>query len=273
MEGGPPSFPQTHRGSWYSGANPSWRAGIAYGALTPSGGTFQSLRLAAACSVRIGPTTPALPKKGWFGLLPVRSPLLGESRLISCRAVTEMFQFTAGPSRGYAFPTGCLGITPGGLPHSDTQGSSLVCSSPCTFRRSPRPSSAFSAWASSSYSLSLVSAAAGSFCSSAAARLRGELQRAATYKLPLFLYSLNSLSALGKIEVMVILLCIAVGKVQAGTPGNWKVEAAQSWPCPRLHASPSSCSFTRVLPSSWCEEHRPTWDRPSGGRADSLERR
>ncbi len=195
MEGGPPSFPQTHRGSWYSGANPSRRAGIAYGALTPSGGTFQSLRLAAACSVRIGPTTPALPKKGWFGLLPVRSPLLGESRLISCRAVTEMFQFTAGPSRGYAFPTGCLGITPGGLPHSDTQGSSLVCSSPCTFRRSPRPSSAFSAWASSSYSLSLVGSA------------RCMCSAGVTSCSPRWLVSRLGgrvvLSALGKIEVII----------------------------------------------------------------------
>ena len=51
-------------------------------------------------------------KKSWFGLLPVRSPLLGESRLISCRAVTEMFQFTAGPSRGYAIHHGMPGHHP-----------------------------------------------------------------------------------------------------------------------------------------------------------------
>ena len=30
----------------------------------------------------------------WFGLLRVRSPLLAESRLISCPSVTEMFHFT-----------------------------------------------------------------------------------------------------------------------------------------------------------------------------------
>ncbi len=35
--------------------------------------------------------------KGWFGLLPVRSPLLRESRLISCRRATEMFQFAHFP--------------------------------------------------------------------------------------------------------------------------------------------------------------------------------
>ncbi len=41
-----------------------------------------------------GPTTPA-GRTGWFGLLPVRSPLLRESRLISFPAGTEMFQFPA----------------------------------------------------------------------------------------------------------------------------------------------------------------------------------
>src|SRR5437868_13851132 len=33
----------------------------------------------------------------WFGLLPFRSPLLRESRLISSRRATEMFQFTRCP--------------------------------------------------------------------------------------------------------------------------------------------------------------------------------
>ncbi len=46
------------------------------------------------------PTTPPLPKKRWFGLLPVRSPLLRESRLISVRRATEMFQFTRCPPHG-----------------------------------------------------------------------------------------------------------------------------------------------------------------------------
>jgi hypothetical protein len=44
-----------------------------------------------------GPTTPPAPKSWWFGLLPVRSPLLRESRLISSRRATEMFQFTRCP--------------------------------------------------------------------------------------------------------------------------------------------------------------------------------
>jgi hypothetical protein len=50
-----------------------------------------------ASVVVAGPTTPASPKRCWFGLLPVRSPLLRESRLISVRRATEMFQFTHDP--------------------------------------------------------------------------------------------------------------------------------------------------------------------------------
>ena len=42
-----------------------------------------------------GPITPPLPKQRRFGLLPFRSPLLGESRLFSSPAGTKMFQFPA----------------------------------------------------------------------------------------------------------------------------------------------------------------------------------
>ena len=129
---------------------------FAYGALTLSGGTFQSLRLARHDPLRLVLQPQHFQRSIGLGCSPFARHYLGNLVLISCRAATEMFQFTAGPSRAYIFSTRCLGITPGGLPHSDSQGSSLVCSSPCTFRRSPRPSSAFSAWASSSYSLALV---------------------------------------------------------------------------------------------------------------------
>lgn len=44
---------------------------------------------------RRGPTTPCLPEQAWFGLFPVRSPLLGESLLFSFPAGTKMFQFPA----------------------------------------------------------------------------------------------------------------------------------------------------------------------------------
>ena len=35
-----------------------------------------------------GPTTPAMPEHNWFGLFPVRSPLLRESLLFSLPPVT-----------------------------------------------------------------------------------------------------------------------------------------------------------------------------------------
>src|SRR6266436_6447855 len=54
---------------------------------------FESVR--GSCDV--GPTTPTGSKPQRFGLLPVRSPLLRESRLISLRRATEMFQFAHGP--------------------------------------------------------------------------------------------------------------------------------------------------------------------------------
>src|SRR6266705_1578697 len=62
------------------------------------------------------------------GLVPVRSPLLGESRLISFPPATEMFQFA---------------------------GSKLVCQLADTYRRLPRPSSPSTAKASAICAYSL----------------------------------------------------------------------------------------------------------------------
>ena len=64
-----------------------------------------------------------------FGLFPVRSPLLGESCLLSLPAGTKMFQFPA-----FAPPiSGGTGIASGGLPHSDICGSRCICHSPQLF--------------------------------------------------------------------------------------------------------------------------------------------
>ena len=61
----------------------------------------------------------------WFGLFPVRSPLLGESRLISFPPATEMFHFTGFASRAYlgvsALDTGPQRSS--GFPHSGILGS------------------------------------------------------------------------------------------------------------------------------------------------------
>ena len=65
-----------------------------------------------------------------FGLFRVRSPLLTESLLFSFPAGTEMVHFPALSSTAYVFSRRYPGITPGGFPHSDISGSTLVCSSP-----------------------------------------------------------------------------------------------------------------------------------------------
>ena len=67
-----------------------------YGTLTPCGGAFQHLPVAQAASPA-APTTPSCLATAWFGLFPSRSPLLRESRLISLRRATEMFQFAHCP--------------------------------------------------------------------------------------------------------------------------------------------------------------------------------
>ena len=64
------------------------------------------------------PTTPGRPRPPRFGLLPVRSPLLGESIFLSPPAGTGMFRFPA-----FARIAA----------HSDTPGSSPVCGSPGSF--------------------------------------------------------------------------------------------------------------------------------------------
>lgn len=82
--------------------------------------------------------------RGRFGLLPFRSPLLGESRLIYSPPGTEMFQFPGlAPSRLCVRRGGTLSR---GFPHSGPRGSKAVCASPRIFaacrallrRRTPR---------------------------------------------------------------------------------------------------------------------------------------
>ena len=87
------------------------------------------------------PTTPPMPKHGWFGLFPVRSPLLRESRLISLVRLLRCFSSPTSLHNAYVFSAVYPDITLDGLPHSESWGSWLGCSSPQTFRRSPRPSS------------------------------------------------------------------------------------------------------------------------------------
>jgi hypothetical protein len=87
------------------------------------------------------------------GLIPVRSPLLRESRLISFPPVTEMFQFTGFAPYTYLFSARYL--LRGGFPHSEIAGSKLVCQLADTYRRLPRPSSPSTAKASTMCAYSL----------------------------------------------------------------------------------------------------------------------
>jgi hypothetical protein len=74
-------------------------------------------------------TAPALTPRR-FGLFPVRSPLLRESRLISLPRGTKMFQFPRFPPHSYGFRVGCIGMTLCALPHSDIPGSAPAGGSP-----------------------------------------------------------------------------------------------------------------------------------------------
>ena len=121
----------------YSGSCPASRRFVVYGAVTLCGRSFQIFRLTCRLVTRrpcglAGPTTPPCKHDG-LGYVRVRSPLLAESRLISVPAGTEMVHFPALPSPAYGFSRGYLGITRGGLPHSEISGSKPVCGSPELF--------------------------------------------------------------------------------------------------------------------------------------------
>ena len=74
------------------------------------------------------PTTPT--PKNWFGLFPLRSPLLRESIFLSLPPVTKMFQFTGLLLHNYVFIMQYLGIALGEFPHSEISGSKHTYCSP-----------------------------------------------------------------------------------------------------------------------------------------------
>ena len=76
-----------------------------------------------------GPTTPRGPGPPRFGLLPVRSPLLGESLLFSLPRGTKMFQFPRFASANKRMTV----LQTAGFSHSDTRGSQVICTFPRIF--------------------------------------------------------------------------------------------------------------------------------------------
>lgn len=130
------------RTTWVADAPPDDRHG--YGTLTRSGAAFQPPSPAGVCQRpprqrrQVDSHDPADTTAGAlpcprFSLSPLRSPLLGASRLLSSRPGTEMFQFPGCPPVGYGFPDGCAAITRHALPHSEITGSGAACASPVHF--------------------------------------------------------------------------------------------------------------------------------------------
>ena len=88
------------RASPYSGAAKA-ESGFGYGAVTLCGGAFQLLSLPYQSHIAV--LQPQTDESDWFGLIPVRSPLLRESRLISFPPGTEMFHFPGFALQAYEF--------------------------------------------------------------------------------------------------------------------------------------------------------------------------
>jgi hypothetical protein len=148
LEGGPPSFPQGSSSPTVLRALPNEaHTHAVYGTFTLSGRPSQkAFHYAAGFSTsripvqgpQTGPPTPTTQRCTTitcdeFGLFPVRSPLLGESRLFSSPPGTEMVQFPGSSFRHLCIQQRMSGIQPDGLPHSAIRGSRDVCSSPRLF--------------------------------------------------------------------------------------------------------------------------------------------
>ena len=128
----------------YSGTRQGRDRSFAYGTFALCGGSFQTLPLPRSfvtpppqCSaVKPSPTTPTrlelhLITPDRFGLFPVRSPLLRESRFLSLRLGTKMYQF---PSCVSACPmcsgTGTRALPRVGSPIRKSPGRRLFSTSP-----------------------------------------------------------------------------------------------------------------------------------------------
>ena len=156
MEGGPPRFSPRFTGADLLRYVIGRPVGFVYGTIALCGARFHALRLPAGLVTSAGAGTPRtdalqpLVRNAWpltrtkFGLFPFRSPLLGESRLISFPPGTEMFQFPGLPPHAYVFSMRYRRIASGGFPHSDTSGSTSGWQLPGAFRSHPRPSSPLS---------------------------------------------------------------------------------------------------------------------------------
>ena len=110
LEDGPPSFPRDYTCPAVLGNCLQRDQRVSFTGLSPSLVVLsRSLQLRVDfVTPRVAPETAPQPQPyyyDWFGLFPVRSPLLGESRLIYVPGGTEMFHFPPFASGVYEFNT------------------------------------------------------------------------------------------------------------------------------------------------------------------------
>ena len=131
----PPASRPASRTGRYSGT-PLRQTRLSPTGLSPSLALRSRRVQLGSSNASVGPTTP-VPQGDRFGLEPVRSPLLGSSRLISLPPGTEMFQFPgfASVRRRMTALAGCR-VSPFG--HPGLTGCVLL---PPAYRSLPRPSS------------------------------------------------------------------------------------------------------------------------------------
>ena len=135
LEGGPPSFTPDFSGRALLRNTARPRTSPSATGLSPSvAPRSRGLRVASR-DPSAGPTTP-IPQGDRFGLRPVRSPLLGASRLISLPPGTEMFQFP-----GFALHIGVTGVPAGRVSPFGHPGLTACVRLPPAYRSLPRPSS------------------------------------------------------------------------------------------------------------------------------------
>ena len=111
LEDGPPSFPRNFTCSVVLGnCFQKGQSHFAYGTITLYGCSFQKpSAMTWFVTFRVSPKTAPQPRRNLFqrfGLFPFRSPLLGESLLISVPGGTEMFHFPPFASHAYGFSMG-----------------------------------------------------------------------------------------------------------------------------------------------------------------------
>ncbi len=125
----PPASYRVSRALHYSGSLTPLSAFI-YMTLTFFGWPSHAIQLASISLLRSSTPYTSI----WFGLFPVRSPLLRESisfflflRVLRCFSSPGCLLLT------YFVQLAVMGLLPTGFPHSDIHGSSLACSSPSLF--------------------------------------------------------------------------------------------------------------------------------------------